>query len=85
MNLESIHVANYQERRVLKCFAILQKLIVCCDQIFVLAFVFPAKKIAFPDISPTLTATMLGGTFLKSEALTCRICFSRRGVLEDCA
>jgi hypothetical protein len=67
VNHEPFHVADDQQRRILQSFAITEQLIVGSIEILVLAFVFPAKEPALPNIRKTLAAAVLRGAFFERE------------------
>ena len=75
MDHKAIHVANNQQRRILKSFAIQQELIVSCVKILMFALILPSKETPLPHISPTLAAAMFCCAFFESEAFACRVCF----------
>jgi hypothetical protein len=60
-------------------------LIVSGDEVFVLAFVFPAEESLLPHVGPSLAATMLGCAFFEREVFASRIGLRGLRMIEDFA
>ncbi|MGA2620267.1 MAG: hypothetical protein ABSF26_21830, partial [Thermoguttaceae bacterium] len=54
MDLEAVHIADDQERRILQGLAIQKKLAVGLVQVLVPALVLPSEEVALPNVGPTL-------------------------------
>jgi hypothetical protein len=85
VNLEAIHIANDQQRRIFESLAILEELIVSRDQVLVPAFVLPAKEISFPNVCPAVPATVLVRAAFESESFAGWIILCRLRMIEDFA
>ena len=77
VNLKARKVTNYEQGRIFQILAILQELLICNFEIFVLALVFPSKMAALPHVSETLAASRGRHTLLKSVGLV-GVIISRR-------
>jgi len=80
-----LHVRDDQQRRIQQRFTVLEQLLVSLIEVFVLAFVLPAKVALLPHIGPTLPAALLGGARLKGEGLAGGIRLGRRVVADQVA
>jgi hypothetical protein len=71
--LESVEVADDQERRIAEVFPVVVELLIGSLQIFVLLasalFVLPSEVITPPYISEPITAVNLGNGFFEGESL----------------
>ncbi len=85
MDDQPIHVTHNQQRRVLQCLAVQEKLVIGGVQVLVLAFVLPAEEVAFPDVGPAVAAAVLGRAALKREPFTRGIDIGRFGMVEHFA
>jgi hypothetical protein len=85
MDDEAIHIADNKQGRTLQSFPVQQELIVCRAQVFMFAFVFPAKKPTLPDICPSLSGPMLCCSFLERETCACWIGLGGLRMLENLA
>jgi len=65
VNLEPLKVAHHDERRIFQVLTILERLLICDIKVPVLAFVFPAKAAALPDIRKALLALDGGSALFK--------------------
>lgn len=54
--LETVQVAHDQERRVVQVLAIAEELLVCGDEVFMLALVLPAEASLPPYVGPAVAA-----------------------------
>jgi hypothetical protein len=59
VDFEAIQIADDQERRVFKVFAVQEELLVGLFQALVFAFVFPGEFVAHPDIGPAFAAGLV--------------------------
>src|ERR1035437_4612422 len=69
MHLETVLIANHQQRRVLQIFSIAQELKVGGVQVVVLALVFPGKVPLLPYISKALVSFNRGDVLFEGKAL----------------
>ena len=81
MDLEAVHVANDQQRRVLQVFAVEQQLGVGRLQVLVLALVLPAEVAAHPDVGPAVAALGLLDALLEGVPLALRVGLGRLGLV----
>lgn len=65
VDLETVQVADDQQRRVFEGFAVEQQLVVGGYQVLVLAFVLPAEVAALPDVGPAVAAAGLADAALE--------------------
>ena len=79
---DAVQVADDEDGRTGEGVAVKEKLIVGVVQILVLAFVFPAEEILFPDIGEAIAAAVLFCAFFKAEGFARWIGFGGRGVAE---
>ena len=68
VDLEAVHVAHDQERRVLQDFAVLEELLVGGVEVLVLALVLPGEEALLPDVGPALAAALLARPILEGKA-----------------
>ena len=85
MDLEAVHVADDQQRRILQVLAVAKELVVGFLQVFVLAFVFPAEVAAHPHVGPAVAAFGLLNALLESVPLALGVGFGRLGLVEQFA
>lgn len=79
---DSVQVADDEEERVGERVAVEEELIICVVQILMLALVFPAEEILFPDIGEAIAAAVLFRALFKAEVFARGIGFGGRGVPE---
>ncbi|MBI2929680.1 MAG: hypothetical protein HYY24_28805 [Verrucomicrobia bacterium] len=85
VDADDVQVAHDQQRRVVEVGAVFEKLVISGPEVFVPAFVFPAKEVLFPNVGPTVAAAVLGRASLKGEPLSFRIGRLRLGVADEFA
>lgn len=66
--LESVQVADHQERRILQVLAVLEELLIRGPQVFVPALVLPGEVPALPHVGKAMPAKGLGDALLKGVA-----------------
>ena len=82
---DDVHVAHHQQRRVVEVGAVFEKLVIGGVEVFVPAFVFPAKEVLLPNVGPAVSAAVFGRTSLEGEPLPLRIGLLRLGVADQFA
>ena len=85
MNFEAHKVADHQQRRIFEIGAVIEQLLVCDFEVFVLALVFPAEEAAFPDVGPALVFADLVDVFLEGVFGAFGVGVSRVLLVEDVA
>jgi len=85
VDLEAVHVADDQQRRVPQVLTIEEKLPVGGPQVFALALVLPAEVAAFPDVGPAIPSAGLVNAALEGEGGALWIGLRRLGVAEKVA
>ena len=65
------HVGDDQQGRIFKGQSVLSKLIECGVQVLALPLVLPSEVVAFPDIGPSLAATVFASSLLEGIRLAC--------------
>ncbi len=85
VDLEAIRVADDQQRRVFKIFAVVEKLLVGFLEVFVFAFVLPAEVAAHPDVGPAVAPFGLGDAALEGVPLAVGIGVGGLGLVEQVA
>ena len=85
MNLETIKVADDEQRRVLQIFTILKQLLIGRVQILVLAFVFPGEKTAHPNVGKATASGSLGNSFLEGVSVAFLIDLGWSGLTQNLA
>src|ERR1035437_9367390 len=79
VDADDVHVAHDQQLWVVEVGAVFEKLVVGNIEVFVPAFVFPAKEVLFPNGGPAVSAAVFGRALLKGEPLSLRIGLLRLG------
>ena len=82
---DAVQIADDEEGRAGEGVAIEEELVVGVFQILVLAFVFPAKEILFPDIGEAIAAAVLFRAFFKAEGFARGIGLGGRGMAQHAA
>ena len=77
VDLDSIDVADDQQRRVFQRFAVLLQLAVGFDQVGVLALVFPGEMALVPDVRKALLAGQLFRAGFEGEEIAVGVHFDR--------
>ena len=85
MDLETIEVANDEQRRAIQIFTVLEQLLIGGLEVFVFAFIFPGEKAAHPDVGETVTSRGLGDAFFKGVRVAFLIDFGWGGLAENFA
>ena len=85
VDLEAVHVADDQQRRVIQVLAVEQQLGVGVLQVLVLALVFPAEVAAHPHVGPALAAVGLLHAVLEGVPGAVRVGLGRLGLAEQFA
>lgn len=73
VDADDVHVAHDQQRRVVEVGAVFEQLVISGVEVFVPAFVFPAKEVLFPNVGPAVAAAVFGRAFLEGERVACGI------------
>ena len=79
---DAVQVADDEDGRTGEGVAVEEELIVSVVQILVLAFVFPAEEILFPDIGEAIAAAVLFRALFKTEGFARGIGLGGRGMPE---
>lgn len=69
VDADDVHVAHDEEGWVLEVGAVFEELVVGGSEVFVPAFVFPAKEVLLPHVGPAVAAGLFGRAFFKGEGL----------------
>src|SRR5207245_991776 len=83
MDLEAIHVADNQERRVFQRDGIALQLREGGIQVFALALVFPTEAAALPDVGPALSAGRFRRALLEGVPFALRVGIARRALTQN--
>jgi hypothetical protein len=81
----AVHVGDDKKRRILQGILVEQELIESSVQVLSLALVLPTEESPFPDIGPTVAATMFRGSLLEGELCAGRVDRRRLWMVEDLA
>ena len=82
VDFEAVEIADDEQRWVFEVLAVLEELLVGGDEVFVLAFVFPAEVLAHPDIGPAVAAVGFVDAALERVPRAFRIGGGRFGLAE---
>ena len=85
VDLKTVEVADDQKGWVFEVFAVAEELLIGGGQVPVLAFVFPAKMPAHPDVGPAARAVGLGDAALERVVRPLRVGGGWLGLVEDVA
>ena len=85
VDLEAVHVADDQQRRVFQVLAVQEQLLVGGGQVLVLALVLPAEVAAHPDVGPAVAAVGLVDAALEGVPGAVGVGLGRLGLAEQVA